>query len=197
MLAVLTVTADDVVAAVAGSRGPASLRRALVGFRVPDVVVLDVEEIGAPELTAAVADALPDARLLVVAPGEDDELGLACLRAGADGFLARDESRDGLMTALAAVRATRTEGRAGAFPRAFDSVLQDRPRAPSGLTLTPAQERILDLMTTGATNRAIAARVGRSEKAVKNEATAIYAAMDVANRTEAVATWSRIRDVPA
>lgn len=197
MLAVLTVTADDVVAAVAGSRGPASLRRALVGFRVPDVVVLDVEDVGAPELTAAVADALPDARLLVVAPGEDAELGLACLRAGAAGFLARDESRDGLLTALASVRATRGEGRARAVPGAFDPVLHDRPRAASDGTLTPAQERILDLMTTGATNRAIAARVGRSEKAVKNEATTIYATLDVANRTEAVATWSRIRDVPA
>ena len=170
MLAVLVVTTEDAVTAIAGSRGPASLRRELVGFRAPDVVVLDVTDTGAPELVAALAAAIPDARLLVVGPAEEADVGLACVRAGAHGVISRDEATDGLDLAL--------------------RLLQAVPPASAPATTA-------DVMTTGATNRAIAERLGLSEKAVKGEATAIYATLGAANRTEAVALWSRLRGVPA
>ena len=107
-------------------------------------------------------------------------------------MLARDELSDGLYDALN----TLGNGRLVLGRATTGAVLDAVRRAPSSratVPLTPAQERILDLMTTGATNRAIADRLGLSEKTVKNYATAIYSTLGAANRTEAVALWARVR----
>ena len=196
MLSLLALTADEVAAAITDEQGPAGLRRRFGSEQPPDVVVLDAPAPSAPELTAAIVDALPEVAVLVVGPEPDATLGLACLRAGADGVLAEGEVRDGLWLAVQQLG----HGRAVLGRSASDAVLDVLRRAPSSpthLPLTPTQERILDLMTTGATNREIADRLGLSEKTIKNYATAIYATLGAANRTEAVAIWARLREVPA
>lgn len=190
MFTVLVLDAGD-LATGTDDREPVALRSRLAGEGEPDVVVLDVREDDATALTASVAQALPDARLLVIVPADDGELGVACVRAGAAGAVAATDARDGLYEALGRL----ADGHAVFGEATRDAVapaLRCSPGSPDRLPLTAMQERILSLMATGATNRTIAGRLGLAEKTVKNYATAIYAALGASNRTQAVALWSRL-----
>ena len=56
--------------------------------------------------------------------------------------------------------------------------------------LTPAQQRIADLLISGATNKTIAARLGLAPNTIKKQLELMYARMGVANRTEAAVRLS-------
>ncbi len=66
---------------------------------------------------------------------------------------------------------------------------QDRPVQPrairdAGLTLSEAA--VLDLVTEGLDNRSIAARLGKSEKTVRNQLSVIFDKLGVRNRSQAI-----------
>lgn len=52
--------------------------------------------------------------------------------------------------------------------------------------LTPAEAAVLDLVAAGLDNRAIAARLGKSEKTVRNQVSAILDKLGVASRAQAI-----------
>jgi len=62
-------------------------------------------------------------------------------------------------------------------------------------TLTPQEDRILDMIADGLTNRAIAERLSLSEKTVKNYVSEIYSKLHVERRSQAsrLATERRMR----
>lgn len=57
------------------------------------------------------------------------------------------------------------------------------------LRLTPRQQEILLLIAEGLTTKVIAARLGVSDRTVKNHINAIYHVLDVDNRVQA-AMWA-------
>jgi DNA-binding NarL/FixJ family response regulator len=57
--------------------------------------------------------------------------------------------------------------------------------------LTTAQARVLDLLASGKTNREIADLLGLSEGTVKVHVTAIFRALGVSNRAQALVVMSR------
>lgn len=60
-----------------------------------------------------------------------------------------------------------------------------------GLGLTPSEQAVLQLLAQGLDNHAIADRLGKQEKTVRNQVSAIFAKLGVHSRAEAVA---RVRD---
>ena len=66
------------------------------------------------------------------------------------------------------------------------------PLAPRH-ALTPAQCRLAEHLASGLTNRQIALALGRSEKTVRNQVTALYARLGVRNRAGAAAVWVGLR----
>jgi two-component system response regulator DesR len=68
------------------------------------------------------------------------------------------------------------------------AVLRTRPLvapAGEGATLSDRDRRLLELISTGATNREIASDLQLSDAAVKKNASALYRKLGVRNRTEA------------
>ncbi len=59
--------------------------------------------------------------------------------------------------------------------------------------LTTRERELLELLATGAQNAEIASRLYLSGKTVRNQLTAIYDKLGVANRTQAVLAWQRAR----
>ena len=57
---------------------------------------------------------------------------------------------------------------------------------PEGYTLTSRERRVLEALSIGTSNRAIAAELGISPKTLQNHLTAIYRKLGVASRTQAV-----------
>lgn len=59
--------------------------------------------------------------------------------------------------------------------------------------LSPQEERILDMIGEGLTNREIAERIHLSDKTVKNYVSTILQKLDVARRAEAASYVARVR----
>jgi DNA-binding NarL/FixJ family response regulator len=138
----------------------------------PDVALLDVSDVG-PFVAGAIA-ALRDAH-----PGLQVVLTTRCnLRtgapagAGAAAFLPCDASA---AEVVAAVRAAALE------PQPLRAAPARQPEA----RLTPREREVLELLTTGATNREIAARLHLAPDSVKKHAAAVYRKLGVRNRTQA------------
>jgi DNA-binding CsgD family transcriptional regulator len=62
--------------------------------------------------------------------------------------------------------------------------------------LTAAERRLLEWLSSGRTNAQIGAGLNRSEKTIRNQLTQLYAKLQVANRTEAVAVYLRGLQAP-
>ena len=66
---------------------------------------------------------------------------------------------------------------------------QDRPAQPRAIReagLTPAEAVILGLVAEGLDNRTIAARLGKSEKTVRNQLSVIFDKLGVHSRSQAI-----------
>lgn len=61
-----------------------------------------------------------------------------------------------------------------------------RPRAVSEAGLTPAEATLLDLVAEGLDNRAIAERLGKSAKTVRNQLSVIFSKLGVHSRSQAI-----------
>ncbi len=62
----------------------------------------------------------------------------------------------------------------------------DRRTLAPGDTLTPAEAAVLGLVAEGLNNRTIAARLGKSEKTVRNQLSVIFDKLGVASRAQAI-----------
>jgi DNA-binding NarL/FixJ family response regulator len=62
-----------------------------------------------------------------------------------------------------------------------------RPAPPAAQQVTPRQMDVLRLLAEGASNKAIAATLGLSEKTVKAHLASLFRTLNVGNRTQAIA----------
>ncbi|MRX51573.1 alpha/beta fold hydrolase [Paracoccus sp. S-4012] len=69
---------------------------------------------------------------------------------------------------------------------AFLGQEREEPRAIREAGLTPAEAALLDLVTEGLDNRAIAGRLGKSEKTVRNQLSTVFGKLGVHSRSQAI-----------
>jgi len=162
------------------------------GRLAPDVVVRDHS--GRRESAAAAVKRLlgsaPEARILLVAssvvPGDVIE----GLRAGACGYVLKDESPERIVAAVKAALA----GRASLAPAAA-TVVVDRLRAApaqgAGPELTPRERHVLERLAAGRRNDEIAADLEISVYTVKRHVSHLLAKLGVDNRTQAAVEATR------
>jgi DNA-binding NarL/FixJ family response regulator len=178
------------VRAEAGSAGEAV--RAVAAAQ-PDVALLDVRMpgggIGAAE---AIADRVPETRVVMLTVSRDDGDLFAALKAGAVGYLLKDTDPDRLPMALRGV----LNGEA-ALPRALVArVIEEfrdrgqRRRLPAlrrlGVELTEREWDVLELLREELPTKEIAARLQINEVTVRRHAGAILRKLRVKDRRAAV-----------
>lgn len=152
----------------------------------PDVVLMDLQmpHTDGVAATAAITDAHPDVRVLVLTTYDDAPGIRAALAAGAAGYLLKDTRRDEL---FAAIRHVATGGTA-LSPAAAASLATNPAPATS---LTEREIDILERVAEGASNRDVAAALYISEATVKTHLVHIYDKLGVSDRTAAVTTALR------
>lgn len=155
----------------------------------PDVLLLDVRM---PRMsgvdvvqTLAARGALPPTLLLTTF--EDDAALVAGVRAGARGFLLKGVTAETLVEAIRTVAAGQAwlyAPLAQSRPPTGSAWRDDAFEAPDALT--PREREVLKLMTSGISNREIAAALRLGEGTVRNHVSNIFSKLGVTDRTRAV-----------
>ncbi|MGH8631624.1 MAG: LuxR C-terminal-related transcriptional regulator [Burkholderiales bacterium] len=167
-----------IISLAATKAGAAALPDDPVGL-----VLIDTDNLAedAPEAIGLYASTYPSAPIVAVADPKDAESMDRILRAGATGYLPKNYSHAMMQSVLRLV----LEG------TKYRPVLPDSKNASSAasledLGLTPRQAEVLSLLAQGKSNEAIAKQLGISVGVVKLHINAIFKALNVQSRTEAV-----------
>ena len=144
-----------------------------------------------------ITDSWPDIPVVIVSMKEDTETIRRLLAAGAMGYIPKTSSPDITVSAIRLV----LDG--GIYIPPHVLRLNENPSSPSPDpadyrpsssqgNLTRRQLQVLELIKSGKSNHAIASELGLATGTVKMHVSGIFRKLNVTNRTEAVATWSRI-----
>jgi len=161
----------------------------------PDVAILDVrlEEGNGIEVCRDIRSQMPELACLMLTSFADDEALYASVMAGAAGYVLKQVKARDLIADVKKV----ASGVSLMDPRAVARVVEriaNPPKAnPELESLSPQQERILDLIAQGMTNRQIAEAMFLSEKTIKNYLTALFAKLGMSSRTEAAIYATKLK----
>jgi DNA-binding NarL/FixJ family response regulator len=156
-------------------------REAVEQFRKhrPDVTLMDLQlpEMSGLEATIAIRGEFPDARIIMLTTYSGDVQVVRALKAGAHGYLLKSMLRKELVDAIRAVHS----GRKALSPEASFAL------AEHAMTdeLSPAEIRVLRLISEGESNKEIAATLGVSVDTVKGQVKSILSKLDASDRTQA------------
>jgi two-component system response regulator DevR len=183
----------EVVAEASGGKEAVDMAR----LYNPQIVVMDVRMPGGGGVEACreIRDHLPNTQVIMLTSFSDDEALFNSIMAGAAGFVLKQIRGPDLLEAIHSVAA----GNSLLDPRVTRTVLERLKRAkfdekdPKLARLSPQEERILDMIAEGLTNRQIADRIHLSEKTVKNYVSNILQKLEVARRAEAASYVARAR----
>ena len=149
---------------------------------VPDVVVMDVKmaNLNGVEATRRIKKFAPDTKIVAVSVQSDKQTVVKMMKAGAEGYVAKDSASEELIKALRAV----TQDQAYLSPGAVKEVLSDRIRMTPGREdgdLSPREEEVIALVAEGHTSREIADKLDISQKTVDNHRQNIMEKLDLHN----------------
>lgn len=179
---------DGVHVAGEAASGAEALER--VAELLPDVVLMDLRMPGVSglEATARVTAAHPDIAVVVLTMDADDDSVFAALRAGARGYLLKEDDAEQVRRAVLAVARGEAVFGAGVASRVLGFFAAGAARRPAAFPqLTAREHEVLELLAQGLDNGAIARRLVLSEKSVRNRVSDVLAKLRVRTRAEAVA----------
>lgn len=159
----------------------------------PDLVMLDLGLPGCQGLDALsrFRKKFPQVPVVVLSATADRRLILAALEAGVRGYITKTAKPDVMIAALRLIAA----GGIYVPPEALEEPMEQAPaprrRSARELDLTERQRDVLLLMLKGYNNERIAAELAIAPNTVKQHAHAIFMALGVSTRAEAVVAATR------
>ena len=163
----------------------------------PDLVIMDVRlpDGSGIEACREIRAELPATRVVMLTSYPDEEAVLSAIIAGASGYLLKQIRARDLVNALEAVG----RGESLLDPAVTEKVLERVRRIASGTytdelaQLTAQEQKILQLVAEGKTNKEIASEVFLSDKTVKNYVSSILSKLNLERRAQAAAFVARHR----
>jgi two-component system response regulator DevR len=186
---------DDIEVVAEADSGPSAV--SLASAHQPDVVVMDVRMPGGSGVEAcrAIRDERPDAQVIMLTSFSDDEALFNSIMAGAAGFVLKQIRGRDLIDAIRTVGGGKSLLDPDVTKRVLERLRKAKfdERDPKLARLSPQEERILDMVGEGLTNREIAERIHLSDKTVKNYVSTILQKLEVARRAEAASYVARAK----
>jgi DNA-binding NarL/FixJ family response regulator len=160
----------------------------------PDVIIMDVRlpDGSGVEACREIRSELPDTRLIMLTSYADEEAIIASIMAGASAYLLKQTRGQQLADAVEAVARGESLLDSKVTERVLEQVRNKaRGAAADKNPLTENEQKILNLIAEGKTNREIAAEVFLSDKTVKNYVSSILSKLNMKRRSEAAAYIAR------
>ena len=174
-------------------------RQAVEGSRrlKPDVILMDLNmpEMGGIAATRAIKAEDPDRVILALTVSEAEEDIVEMVAAGASGYVLKDVDPVTLARSIldaAAGRFLLDDTLTRRVIIRLGSSLRRKPAAPLASPLTQREAEILQMVSQGKGNKAIASRLSLSEGTVKSHLRNIYRKLRVQTRAEAAAQAARM-----
>jgi DNA-binding NarL/FixJ family response regulator len=182
----LLTTTDDLEPVGGATNGEQAV--AMAAELQPDVVLMDLSmpDTDGIAATRRIVDENPRTHVLVLTSFSDRNRILAAVDAGAEGYLLKDSATEAI---LAGIRQL-VVGGSPLDPRAARELLTSRRGPPMEIKLTTREQEVLQMLGAGLSNRAIARRLGISERTVKAHLTSVFQSLGVTDRTQA-ALWAQ------
>ncbi len=154
----------------------------------PDVVLMDLSMPGMDGIAATerIVAENPGTHVLVLTSFSDHERIMAALDAGAEGYLLKNSTTEAILGGIRQL----VSGGSPLDPKAAREFLLSRRQSGQEVTFTTREQEVLDMLAGGLPNRAIAQRMGISERTVKAHVTNIFHRLGVSDRTQA-ALWAQ------
>jgi len=146
---------------------------AIVDLRLPDGDGIDV----CRELRSR----YPDTKCLILTSTTDEDAVMSSVLAGAAGFLVKDATGPQIVDAIRQVAA----GNSLLDPAVTGQVMERLRDGPATSSVTDQEQKLLDLLSEGLTNREIAERMHLAEKTVRNYMSNLFTKLGVKHRTQA------------
>ena len=186
-------TLDEDVVTLGAADADAGLEL-LTGNEDADLVLLDLMLPGTSGVAflGVLRKRFPAIPVVILSALDDPDTVSRAMKQGAAGFIPKSSSTATMIEAIREVLA----GEVYLPPRLRDPAMRSAGKGrdvADRYGLTPAQMRVLELLTQGKTNRQIADLLDVTEGTVKIHVSAIFKAMNVTNRSQALLLASKNR----
>jgi DNA-binding NarL/FixJ family response regulator len=153
----------------------------------PDVAILDARlpDGSGIDVCREVRSQDPTIAALILTSYDDDDALFASIMAGAAGYILKQVRSSDLVETVRQVAAGRSMLDPAVTAQVLERIRNGPKKDPALDRLTMHEQRILELIGEGLTNRQIASRLSLAEKTVKNYVSSMLAKLGLESRTQA------------
>lgn len=154
----------------------------------PDVAVLDVRMPHATgiDVTRWIHEQGLPVRVLILTAFDDDPFIMAALKAGANGYVLKNAEAEEIIMAVRTVYQGKTALAPDIAHKVISQITHPQDQTLSTEALTEREREVLQLASSGLTNRGIGLKLSISDRTVQGHLASIYSKLYVNSRTEAV-----------
>lgn len=154
----------------------------------PDVVVMDISMpvLNGIEAAKQIKEISPDTAVLMVSAYNYPSYVLACLRAGAVGYLMKNASLRKIISAIRLIHAGDSVFDLKVTGKVLRNLASDKVETKQDQELHPRELEVLDLAARGRGNKEIGNQLCISERTVQTHLVNIFRKLEVKTRTEAI-----------
>lgn len=153
----------------------------------PDVAILDgrLPDGSGIDVCRDVRSQDPSIAALILTSYDDDDALFSAIMAGAAGYVLKQVRGNDLIEMVRRVAAGQSTLDPSVTAQVLERVRSGPPVSKELAALTEQEQRILDLIGQGLTNRQIASELYLAEKTIKNYVSSMFAKLGVSSRTQA------------
>ncbi len=153
----------------------------------PDVAILDgrLPDGSGIDVCRDVRSVDPSIKALILTSYDDDDALFAAIMAGAAGYILKQVRGNDFVDTVRRVAAGQSTLDPAMTAQVLERVRNGPPRNKELEGLTAQEQRILELIGEGLTNRQVAERMHLAEKTVKNYVSSLLAKLGLTSRTQA------------